>query len=131
MEEYMAPKELQDATKDLVESFPEFKKSEFYGATDSEITYLVFGDFDRFLLDYMMKNLDSISSDDLIKRFCSFVNKLYDSGNNNLRELVLVGMFEYLGQYQISRKLIPCLSKDVGGKLGKFIDGEWSDDKKD
>lgn len=86
----------QGATQQLLEIFPEFKNSNFYGQTDCALPYLVFADFCRFLLDRIDKN-QTQSLDPLLEKVGKFITDLYQSRSKDLKDLVRVGIFEELG----------------------------------
>lgn len=107
------------AVEQLLELFPEFKNSKFYGQTDDKIPHLVFADFDRFLRE---KIKEKQNSNKLLKRAADFISSLYDSGKKDLKDLVLSGMFENLANDPLTKCLIPLLSTKAGQEFGKFFD---------
>jgi hypothetical protein len=101
------------ATKNLLKKFPEFKNSEFYGQTDKELPYLVFGDFNNFLLD-KIKNSPDPRKDKVLKRAVNFISNLYNSDKQDLRDLAIAGVFESLASEPEAKKIIELFSPEVG-----------------
>lgn len=108
------------AINDLLEKFPEFKNSEFYGQTDKELPYLVFGDFDNFLLDKIKNTLDP-RQDEVLKRAANFISNLYNSGKQDLQDLAVVGAFESLASEPEAKKIIELFSPEAGQAFKNFF----------
>ncbi len=119
------PKVNEDAVSRLVGSFSEFKSSKFYGQSDKKIPYLVFYDLSNFLL-YKLAITPGVAKDSFLIKTSKFISDLYDSDDKDLKDLVLVGIFEIIGEDEKSRKLIPLLSINTGKALCKFLDKDWT-----
>ena len=114
------PPELIKATNDLLDLFPEFKNSKFNLWNDNPIPFMVFSDFNRFLIDRLKDNSD-ITPDLLIKRAADFISKLYSSGNYYLKDLVLSGVFEDLVEDPNTKVLINLMSVEAGNTFKEFF----------
>lgn len=108
------------ATRLLLENFSEFKDSEFYGQTDESIPYLVFADFCQFLIRRIEETLD-VNKDQILKRAGEFISNLYNSDSKDLKDLVIVGIFENLANDIRTECLINLLTKETGEVFKKFF----------
>lgn len=81
----------------LLKEVPEFEKeiiSEFNSSA-----YLVYGDFGIFLRDKLLENDPNM---DLIKRSFDLLNKLVESGDDRILQMLKVTIFEILTDYEVS-----------------------------
>ncbi len=108
-----SPEGNKKAMKELLKLFPEFADSKFYGETDKELPYLVFADFARFLKDIIEKRPQP-ESDEVIIKAANFMNNLYHSNNSDLKDLVLIGLFEELADEPKAVLLSKLLPSDTG-----------------
>jgi hypothetical protein len=113
-------KDNENATKKLLESFPEFKNSEFYGQT-GQLPYLVFADFCRFVLHKIKITGTNNNLDILLKRVGEFIVELYFSNSEDLKDLVRAGMFEDLSNDPKSVILLDFLPSEVAMDFKSFF----------
>lgn len=117
--------ELEQATFDLLEKIPEFKNSEFFGQTDDQIPYLVFGDFSNYIKSLAKKGKIEIS-DPLISRIANFIIDLYKSSSKDLKDLVLAGIFEDLASEPNTKVLAKFFPPDMAQDFHSFFSEEKS-----
>ena len=108
--------ELDKATADLLNEFPDFKSSDFNTWSDELIPHLVFADFIRFL-----KEKQNQDNSGLMKRGAEFISNLYDSDKHELKDLVLSSIFENLANSSLAKDLVPLLSAQASEEFRKHF----------
>jgi hypothetical protein len=116
----MISKDNEEAVHKLLEKFPEFKNSKFYGQTDETIPYLVFGDFCSYL-KLLLKEGKIKVTDSIAQRIALFIVDLYQSSSKDLNDLVRVGIFEDLSNEPETEVLAEILPKDIAADFRSFF----------
>lgn len=88
------------AVADLLKRVPAFAavraQDESYISYDDASSYLVFGDFARFLEQLVVNRSSSETADGILAESFSLLSELATSPDAELADLAIVGVFEYL-----------------------------------
>jgi hypothetical protein len=104
----------------LLHKFPEYKNSENYEPENTDLNYVVFGNFAQFLLARIAEYPET---DELIQRVFGFINDIYNrtdiessSGEDTVQNLLYIELFENLAQTKqgvaLARKYLKERAKD-------------------
>ena len=115
----------KDVVEVLLDRFSEFKETEYYDSANSDLAYVVWGGFGRFVTTYM-RNLpaDRLDNDMLVARVFEFANELMDSDDPETQNIVVVELFENFFMY---RKILELARRKLKKKHLTWLErqGTW------
>ena len=100
----------------FVELFPDKKEmlSEHYNEYEKLLGHVFFGDEINIpLVKLLLKNTDK----SLIQKYCSFVEDMWNNGNDEVRNIVEVTIVEYISD-----------NIDIWKRFGEYISNEFKND---